>query len=102
MITRLSFAFWPQYAVFRTISTFWPIVHDLNLNGPVPVGCEKAYEPLATNVPFTSSPLSASYCFSALGLCIAKDETTSDGKKVPDCLLSLMMTLYGPLAEQLR
>src|SRR6266511_6438054 len=99
MISRSIFALLPQYLSLRTSSTFWPTVHDLNLNGPVPVGCEKAYEPLDTNVPFTSSPLSASYCFSAFGLCIANDETTSDGKKVPDCFLSLMMTLYGPLAE---
>jgi hypothetical protein len=102
MITRLSFAFWPQYLSFRTISTFWPMVHDLNLNGPVPVGCSNAYEPVARNVPFRSSPWSAPYFLIAVGLCITNGAMTSDGKNVPDDFRSLTMALYGPFAEQLR
>src|SRR5262245_45921643 len=101
MMTRLSFAFLPQYWSFRTISTFWPIVHDLNLKGPVPVGCSNAYEPVARNVPFRSSPWSAPYFLIAVGLCIANGAITSDGKNVPDVLLNLTTALYGPFAAQL-
>src|SRR5881296_1335008 len=38
-MTLSSFGFTPQYFEFLTSSSFWPIVHELNLNGPVPVGC---------------------------------------------------------------
>ena len=34
--------FLPQYWLLRTSSTFSPTVQDLNLNGPVPVGCWNA------------------------------------------------------------
>ena len=45
-MTLPSLAFLPQYLLLRTISSFSPTVHDLNLNGPVPVGCSKPYVPV--------------------------------------------------------
>src|SRR5438477_13007008 len=100
MMTRPIFGFLPQYWSLRTSSSFWPTVHDLNLNGPVPVGWLKAYEPVAVNVPFLIWPWSAPYFFRAVGLCIANDEITSDGKNVPDRRFNRMTALYLPTAEQ--
>src|SRR6266849_4978427 len=84
-----------------TTSSFWPIVHELNLNGPVPVGCWKAYVPVGLNVPPVSVASSAPYLFIAVGLCIAKDEITSDGKKTPEGRVRCTMILYFPTVLQL-
>src|SRR6478736_3227890 len=94
-MTILSSAgFLPQYFAFRTSSTFCPIVHDENLNGPVPVGCWNAYVPLGLNVPPVSVAWSAPYFFIAVGLCIANDEMTSDGKNTPDGRDSFATSLW--------
>src|SRR5207249_6216641 len=93
-----TFGFTPQYLPLRTSSTFWPIVHDENLNGPVPVGCWNAYVPVGLNVPPVSVASSAPYFFIAVGLCIEKDEITSDGKNTPDGRVSLTTIWYLPCA----
>ena len=82
--------------MFFTSSTFWPIVQDENLNGPVPVGCWNAYVPVALNAPPLSVAWSAPYFFIAVGLCIANDWITSDGKNTPDGRLSVTTILYLP------
>src|SRR2546421_12668270 len=101
-MTILSSAgFLPQYLLLRTSSTFCPIVHDWNLNGPVPVGCWNAYVPVGLKVPPWSVAWSAPYFFIAVGLCIANDEITSDGKNTPEVRLSLTTILYLPTVLQL-
>jgi hypothetical protein len=87
--------------VFLASSSFSPTFHDLNLNGPVPVGWLNAYEPVAANVPLRISPWSAPYFFSAVGLSIENDEITSDGKNVPDGRVRRTTALYLPTALQL-
>src|SRR3954451_1451273 len=101
MMILSSGGFLPQYLLYRSSSTFWPIVHDENLNGPVPVGCWNAYEPVGLNVPPVSVASSAPYFFSAVGLCIAKDWITSDEKNTPDTRVSLTTILYLPTVLQL-
>src|SRR3954447_18913328 len=102
MMILSSGGFLPQYLLYRSSSTFWPIVHDENLNGPVPVGCWNAYEPVARNVPPLSVPWSAPYFFIAVGLCIANDWITSDGKNTPDGRFSRTTIRDLPFAAQLR
>src|SRR5262249_59388476 len=101
MMIRSTFGFLPQYALLRASSTFWPIVHDTNLNGPVPVGCRNAYVPVGLNVPPVSVAASAPYFFIAVGLCIENDEITSDGKKTPDGRVRLTTIWYLPFVTQL-
>jgi hypothetical protein len=77
----------------RTISSFSPTVHDLNLNGPVPVGCLKPYVPVGVKTPFRISALFAPYFFSAVGLAIPKFVSESAGMKGPNGFASVNCTL---------
>src|SRR5262249_10073541 len=93
-ITCASFAFGPQYVGFRARTTFSLTVQLTNLYGPVPVGCWNAYEPDGRNTPFTIEAESASYFFNAVGLCIENDESTSDERKAPFRLFSVMTAVF--------
>ena len=46
MISVLTLGFGPQYLAYFVSTTCWPTVHELNLNGPVPVGWLNAYDPV--------------------------------------------------------
>ena len=92
----------PQYSLFSASSTFSPTVHETNLNGPVPVGCSNAYEPVGRKTPFRSSPWLAPYFFIAVGLCIANADSDSDGRNGPFFLRSLTTAVYWPFARQLE
>src|SRR3954451_18959273 len=96
-----SFAFLPQYWSLRSRTTFSFTVQPPNLNGPVPVGCWNAYEPVGRNTPLDSVAESASYCFSAVGLCIANDCSASDGRNGPFGVFSVMTAVFAPFALQL-
>ena len=79
--------------MFRTISSFSPTVQDLNLNGPVPVGCLKPYVPVGVKTPFRISALLAPYFFSAVGLAIPKFVSESAGMNGPNGFASVNWTL---------
>ena len=95
-MTRPSFAFFPQYWLLRTISSFSPTVHDLNLNGPVPVGCLGPYVPVGVKIPFRISALLAPYFFSAVGLAIPRSVSERPNKR-PKGFASVIVTVYLPL-----
>src|SRR3954453_22014183 len=97
-----SFAFLPQYWSWRSRTPFSLTVQPPNLNGPVPVGCWNAYVPVGRNEPFVIVPESESYCFSAVGDCIANDCSARDGRNGPFGLFSRMTTLFGPFVRQPR
>src|SRR5215211_5978523 len=97
-----TFAFGPQYFGFLTTTSFSPSVHDLNLNGPVPIGCCVANVPPGWKTPFASTePLFAPYFFSAVGLMIAKFRRASPARNDADGCVSVMAALYLPAALQL-
>src|SRR5215213_6484509 len=99
--TLPSFAFLPQYFAFRTISSLSPILQDLNLNGPVPVGCLKPYDPVGVKMPFRSSALLAPYFLSAFGLAIAKFVSESAGMNGPNDFANVITAVDWPRALQL-
>src|SRR5215216_4812744 len=100
-MTRPSLAFLPQYLLLRTISSFSPTVQDLNLNGPVPVGCLRPYDPVGVKIPFWISPLLAPYFFSAVGLAMPKFVSESAGMNGPNGFARVKTAVYEPLALQL-
>src|ERR671932_224182 len=78
---RSTFAFLPQYRGNLTSSSFWPSCQLLNMYGPVPVGCCVEYVPVGWKTPLSStSPLSASYFLSAVGLAMPKFDNASAPK----------------------
>ena len=101
MITWASLAFGPQYWSFLCRTTFSLIVQPANLNGPVPVGCWNAYDPVGRNAPLEIVAESASYFFSAVGLCIANACSASDGRNGPFGEFSVMIAVLAPFALQL-
>src|SRR5919198_1206526 len=67
------------------MTSFSPSVHDLNLNGPVPIGCSVENLPPGWKTPFASTlPLFAPYFFSAVGLMIAKFRSASPARNDAD------------------
>src|SRR3954447_14638327 len=97
-----SFTFLPQYRAFLFRMTSSLTVHPPNLYGPVPVGCENAYDPVGRNAPFEIVPESESYCVSAFGDCIAKDWSASDGINGPLRFASVMTAVFAFFTLQLR
>ena len=72
------------------------------MNGPVPVGCCVAYEPVGLKpVSSSTEPLSASYFLSAVGLAIVKFVSASAPRNEADGLVRLMTTVWSSLTSQL-
>ena len=91
MITRLSFAFVPQYLSLRTRTSLSPTLHDSSLNAPVPIGCSVPNVPCGRITP--SDPIvaaSARYLTSAVGLAIPKFESASAARNDDDGRLRMI------------
>src|SRR5215210_1650807 len=98
-MTRVSFAFLPQYREFGSSSILLLTSHDLSLYGPVPTGFCVANVPVGWKTPFASTvPASASYFFSAVGLAIPKFGSASAARNDVDRRVSRSVTVYLPFA----
>ena len=81
----------PQYVGFFTSTSLFPIVQDLNMYGPVPIGCCVPNVPVGWNTPSgVTVPASALYFTSAVGLAMPKTDRPSAPRKPPDLRVSMI------------
>src|SRR5829696_5341366 len=100
-MTRVRFAFLPQYLGFGCSSSLLFTSHDLSLYGPVPTGFCVANVPVGWKTPFASTvPASAWYFLSAVGLAIPKFGSESAPRNDDERRVKRIVTVYFPFALQ--